>query len=101
MTERTISADRVLSDPDVARSPFLLKVFLGRRMSRDALVAHIERRRADAQTALDEYQSIEERIRGSERDSYGYMTLRWGLAHQQAWVEWADEILAELAERKP
>ena len=82
-----------------SRSPFLLKVFFGDQMSRDALVAHIERRRAEAQRALDEYRQIEEEIRGDERSYYGYVTLRSGLAQVEASIRWADEILGELAER--
>jgi len=27
------------------------------------------------------------------------VTLRWGIAHAEAWIGWADEILRELEER--
>jgi PadR family transcriptional regulator, regulatory protein AphA len=82
-----------------SRSPFLLKVFFGRKMSKEALVAHIERRREEAARELAEYREIEERIRDDEASYYGYVTLRWGLAQTRAWIRWADEILGELAER--
>jgi PadR family transcriptional regulator, regulatory protein AphA len=82
-----------------SRSPFLLKVFFGGRMSREALVAHIERKRAEAERELAEYREIEERIRDDQASYYGYVTLRWGLAQSEAWIRWADEILRELAER--
>jgi DNA-binding PadR family transcriptional regulator len=82
-----------------SRSPFLLKVFFGGQMSCQALVAHVERKRAEEERALVEYREIEERIRGDERSYYGYVTLRWGLAQSEAWIRWADEILRELAER--
>jgi PadR family transcriptional regulator, regulatory protein AphA len=82
-----------------SRSPFLLKVFFGGRMSREALVAHVERRRAEAAKELAEYREIEEHIRGDEQSYYGYVTLRWGLAQSEAWIRWADDILGELAER--
>jgi PadR family transcriptional regulator AphA len=82
-----------------ARSPFLLKVFFGGLMSKDALVAHIERKRVEAARQLEEYREIEARIRDDERSYYGYVTLRSGLAQARAWIRWTDEILRELAER--
>lgn len=81
---------------DSSRSPFLLKVFLGGLMSREALVAHVERRREQAAAELAEYRAIEAEIAGKERSYYGYLTLRWGLAQAEAWIGWADEILPEL-----
>jgi len=81
-----------------SRSPFLLKVFFGKHMSREALVAHVERRRAEAAKGLAEFREIEEEIRDDERSYYGYVTLRWGLAEAEALIRWADEILRELAE---
>ena len=81
------------------RSPFLLKIFFGAQMSKDALVAHLERKRAAAAGDLAEYREIEKRIAGSEEDYFGYLTLRWGLAQERAWIRWADEVLSELEER--
>ena len=82
-----------------SQSTFLLKVFFGGRMSREALVAHIERRRAYAAAKLAEFREIEEQIRGEESEYFGYVTLRSGLAQAEMWIRWADEILRELAER--
>ncbi len=78
---------------------FLLKVFFGGRMSREALVAHVERRRAYAVESLAEFRAIEAEIRDDETAYHGYLTLRWGLAAAEAWIRWADEILRELAGR--
>jgi DNA-binding PadR family transcriptional regulator len=80
-----------------SRSTFLLKVFFGGDMSREALVAHIERKREDATRELAEYREIGERIRDEKSSYFGYVTLRWGIAQAEAWIEWADEILEELA----
>ena len=82
-----------------SRSPFLLKVFYGRKMSRDTLVAHVERRRDEAQRELAEYRELERRIRDDDASYYGYLTLRWGLAQCRAWIRWCDEVLADLAQR--
>jgi DNA-binding PadR family transcriptional regulator len=84
--------------PD-ARSTFLLKIFFGSDMSREALVGHLERKREWARAHLDEYRQIEEQIRDEESSYFGYVTLRWGIAHAEAWIRWADEILHELEER--
>jgi len=84
--------------PD-GRSTFLLKIFFGRHMSREALVAHLERKREWAEAHLDEFRGIEEQIRDEESSYFGYVTLRWGMAHAEAWIGWADEILRELEER--
>jgi PadR family transcriptional regulator, regulatory protein AphA len=82
-----------------SRSPFLLKIFFAREMSREALVAHVERRRDEAARELAEYREIEERIRDDAASYFGYVTLRWGIAQADAWIGWADEILLELEER--
>ena len=85
-----------VDDPDPTRSAFMLKVFLGRLMSPDALIAHVQQRRDESEEAVRTYLEIEEEIRDSPINHYGYITLRWGLRHQQAWIDWCDEILAEL-----
>jgi PadR family transcriptional regulator AphA len=82
-----------------ARSPFLLKVFFGAKMSKEALAGHIERKREHVARELAEYREIEDRIRDDARSYYGYVTLRWGLAESRAWIRWADEILRELEAR--
>ncbi len=84
--------------PD-ARSTFLLKIFFGRHMSREALLAHLERKREWALAYLDEFREIEERIRDEESSYFGYVTLRCGITQAEGWIRWADEILNELGER--
>jgi PadR family transcriptional regulator AphA len=82
-----------------SRSPFLLKVFFGGLMSKQGLVAHVERKRAEAARDLEEYREIEARVRDDEHSYYGFVTLRWGLTQSRAWIRWADEILRELEAR--
>jgi PadR family transcriptional regulator, regulatory protein AphA len=82
-----------------ARSPFLLKVFFGAKMSKAALAGHIVRKRDHVARELAEYLEIEERVRGREDNYFGYVTLRWGLAETRAWIRWADQILRELEVR--
>jgi PadR family transcriptional regulator, regulatory protein AphA len=78
------------------RSPFLLKVFFGGKMSKEALRAHVTRKREAAAEELAEYREIENRIRDDEHSYFGYATLRWGIAQARAWIRWADGFLEEL-----
>jgi DNA-binding PadR family transcriptional regulator len=71
---------------------FLLRVFLGDLMSREALVALIERERELSRQRLAEFRAIEE----SGPDYHPYLTLRWGLAYRRSIIRWADEVLREL-----
>jgi PadR family transcriptional regulator AphA len=87
-------------DEGGTRSSFLLKIFFGGLMSHETLVAHVERKRAEAVRRLEEYREIERRVRDDERSYFGYVTLRSGLAQERAWKRWADEILRELEARR-
>jgi DNA-binding PadR family transcriptional regulator len=81
-----------LESSEDAEDTFLLRVFFGELMSRESLVALVERRRELARERLAEYREIERR----GPDLHPYLTLRWGLAHQRALVRWTDEVLREL-----
>lgn len=82
-----------------SRSPFLLKVFFGGKMSREALAAHLHLKREAVAETLAEYREIEKRIKDDQRSYFGYATLRWGLAEGRAWIRWADGFLQELEAR--
>jgi PadR family transcriptional regulator, regulatory protein AphA len=71
---------------------FLLRVFFGDLMSKEALVGLVERRRQLARERLAEYREIERR----GPDPHPYLTLRWGFAYERALIRWADEVLREL-----
>jgi DNA-binding PadR family transcriptional regulator len=85
-----------LETSEDSESTFLLRVFFGDQMSRETLVALIERRRDEAKAELAEFRAIEDRIRGEPSDYHPYLTLRWGFAHHRALIRWADEVLREL-----
>jgi DNA-binding PadR family transcriptional regulator len=74
---------------------FLLRVFFGDLMSREALVRLIERERDLSREYLAEFREIEKR--GPEY--HPGLTLRWGFAHRRAVIRWADEVLRELDRR--
>jgi DNA-binding PadR family transcriptional regulator len=81
-----------LEHSEDSEATFLLKVFFGELMSRDALASLIERRRELAREQLADYKEIEQR----GPDPFPYLTLRWGFAYQRALIRWADEVLREL-----
>jgi DNA-binding PadR family transcriptional regulator len=75
---------------------FLLRVFFGDLMSRDALVALIERERELSKQRLVQFREIER----NGPDYYPSLTLRWGFAYRRAAIRWADEVLRELDRKR-
>jgi DNA-binding PadR family transcriptional regulator len=74
---------------------FLLRVFFGDLMSREALAALIERERDLSRQRLAQFREIER----SGPDYHPSLTLRWGFAYRRATIRWADEVLRELEEQ--
>ncbi|MGH2682477.1 MAG: PadR family transcriptional regulator [Actinomycetota bacterium] len=82
------------------KSPFLVKVFFGAHMGRDALLAQVkEMRRRDAQQ-LQALKEIETLIKGQDEMFFPNLTLRCGLAHTRAVIRWEDEVIRELETRE-
>jgi DNA-binding PadR family transcriptional regulator len=75
---------------------FLLRVFFGDLMSREALVALIERERELSKQRLVQFREIERK----GPDYYPSLTLRWGFAYRRAAIRWADEVLRELDRKR-
>jgi DNA-binding PadR family transcriptional regulator len=76
------------------RELFLVKVFYGGLMSREALVAHYRRFRDERQAYLDVLRGIDNTRTG--HDYYHYFLLRLGIQHTEHEIRWADETLEEL-----
>ena len=67
-------------------------------MPREALVAHVEQFRRDAEERLAVLREIEPRTRREGNDRYhGCFLLRLGIERAEHSLRWADEVLAELA----
>ena len=81
-----------LETSDDSEDTFLLRVFYGDLMSKEALVALIERERELSKTRLTQFRAIER----TGPDYHPHLTLRWGLAYRRATLRWADEVLREL-----
>jgi DNA-binding PadR family transcriptional regulator len=81
-----------LESSEDSEDTFLLRVFFGGLMSREALVGLIERERELSQQRLVQFREIEE----SGPDYHPHLTLRWGFVYRRAVIRWADEVLREL-----
>ena len=87
-------------EPDVLKSTFLLKLFFGSLTPQETLMAQIEERRRQAQETLAQFEAIEEHVKGDEKFYYPYLTLRSGMANFRARLQWTEEVLKELKEKR-
>jgi DNA-binding PadR family transcriptional regulator len=92
-----------LYDPETERAPvkdpFLLKLFLGEFITRDAVVAHIRKARAREAAELAELEQI--RPDSSGAHPYDRLVLEWGLVRGRAFLRWADAAIKELEAKVP
>lgn len=87
---RTWLEEPVPGDQDL----FMLKVFYGGLMGREALVAHYRQYREDRQAVLDELSGIDNSRQG--HDYYHNFLLQLGLRHARDEIRWAEDTLKEL-----
>ena len=87
--------------PDMSKSPFLLKLFFGRLTPVETLIPQLEERRRQAQESLAQFEEIERHIADREDNFFPYLTLKCGIAHARANLQWAEDTLQELNKRLP
>ena len=87
--------------PDMSKSPFLLKLFFGRLTPVETLIPQLEERRRQAQESLAQFKEIERHIADREDRFFPYLTLKCGIAHVRANLQWAEDALQELNRRLP
>jgi DNA-binding PadR family transcriptional regulator len=91
-----------LNDPETERvavkDPFLLKLFLGEFISREAVVAHIRKARAREAAELAELEQIHP---DSEAHPYDQLVLDWGLVRARAFLRWADSAIKQIEATVP
>ncbi len=87
-------------EPDVIKSTFLLKLFFASMTPQQTLTAQIEERLRQAQETMAQFEGIEERIKDDEKFFFPYLTLKSGMAHGRARLQWAQEVLKELEQRR-
>ena len=90
-----------LYDPETERAPvkdpFLLKLFLGEFISREAVVAHIRKARARS----PELAELEQIRPDAKEHPYDRLVLEWGLVRGRAFLRWADGAIKELEAKVP
>jgi hypothetical protein len=78
----------------------MVKLFFGRLMGRDALLAQLERVREQGREYLEQLRLIETAIKDEEDLFYPYLTLKCGLAYARAQVRWVDQTIKEVQGRE-
>ena len=91
-------------NPGKIRDPLLVKVFAGRRLQPEAVKAELLRHRALHEQTLVTYRGLMqsfETVPAGRRERYFYplQTLRLGVLYEQAWLQWCDEVMADIAGR--
>jgi len=81
---------------DVIKSHLLLKIFFGRHMDRDELIAEVEGYRSSAYDFIDLLQQTRANCGGEPGTLFTYLTTGLGISHAHANIEWADEAIALL-----
>ncbi len=91
-----------LNDPETERAPvkdpFLLKLFLGEFVSREAVVALIRKAREREAAELAELEQIHP---DDEAHPYDRLVLEWGLERAHAFLRWADRAIKEIEAKTP
>jgi DNA-binding PadR family transcriptional regulator len=99
----TVAGTQALSDwlatvqPDASET-FFLKLFVGGLTTTENLRAQVEQFRDDTQARLAVYREIEKTNTDSGHDWYHRHLLRLGIARAEIDLEWADGVMAALAE---
>jgi DNA-binding PadR family transcriptional regulator len=86
--------------PDEIKIPFLVKLFFGHRMSRQALLEQLEKARRQAREELEQLETIERAIKDEETLFYPYLTLKCGLKYARAQIRWLEETIREIQGRE-
>ena len=86
-------------EPDIFKSTFLLKIFLGRLTPTETIVAQVEERRRQIEERLVQYKEKEATLRDREELAFAYLTLKSGIAAQSSQLRWIQEVLQELKEQ--
>jgi PadR family transcriptional regulator, regulatory protein AphA len=93
----------VETKPQVRRNELLLKVFFGDKAERGAIAAQIVAERERCENELERYEAAVMRMEAQHARNpampYWRMTVRCGMAHAKATMEWCDETFAELEKR--
>ena len=86
------------SEPTPIREDLLVKVLAGPYVDKTWLMSELTHRLQVHRRQLDYYLEKEQWFQSQQNlpigDRFRYLTLRRGIRHEQAWVEWCDEAIA-------
>jgi DNA-binding PadR family transcriptional regulator len=86
--------------PTAIREDLLVKVLAGKHIPRSVLVRQLKEQREIHQVQLDCYLEIEQGFLQVEdpedRLKFRYFTMRRGMRYESEWVEWCNEVLAQI-----
>jgi DNA-binding PadR family transcriptional regulator len=90
-------------EPEVVRSPFLLKVFFGALIPAETLLAQMKEAHRRAIEELESLEEVQREIAGSGRTDLRFpgLVVQFGLAHNRASVGWTGDMLEELQAPPP
>ena len=96
------------TEPTAVREDLLVKVLIGYKMPQDQLIQEIQHRRALHRSQLTSYQKMEADYRSGDwkrepdKDAaelkFMYLTLKRGIAYEESWLTWCDEVMATIKE---
>ncbi|MEM9907076.1 MAG: PadR family transcriptional regulator [Cyanobacteria bacterium P01_D01_bin.44] len=83
--------------PTQIREDLLVKVMIGYKMPRDLLLKELYHRQKLHQAQLDEYHAMKaEHCIGEATPieiQFKYLTLKRGIAYEESWLTWCDDVL--------
>ncbi|NQW18570.1 MAG: PadR family transcriptional regulator [Chloroflexi bacterium] len=81
---------------DVVKSHFLLKIFFGKHMDREELIAEVEGYRSSSIEFIELLEQTRQNCGGEPGTLFTFLTTGLGISHARANIEWADEAIALL-----
>ena len=97
------------TEPTAIREDLLVKVLIGHKMPREHLLQEIQHRKALHQSQLASYREMEAAYLGGNWQSelkedaaelkFMYLTLKRGIAYEDSWLTWCDEVAAIIEQK--
>lgn len=88
---------------NIHRDEELLKLFFGMSTSKETSIELLQKRQKRVQEKLDHYKAIQEELQkriDSPKNLFALLTLKNGICHAQADLQWSIESINALAEEK-
>ena len=90
------------SEPTKPKEALLIRIFAGPLVGSDIVLAALKEHQGAHKARLDTYLAIEQRYFPDPsnipvEELYRYITLRRGITHEKAWLEWCREALKRIA----